>query len=105
MDYKKDIIMFYHIPVDGLTRREAEQQVFEFKEGLETGDFYREYFLPKINSSGKIDIEVINLKEHKTANVEMKFEELEDTLMKYFENNKWLRKQKLQRVLKNKKKK
>lgn len=99
-DYKKDIIIIYHIPVDGLTRQHAEEKVYEMSNYYKTGDFYREYFLPKHDSGGKIDIDFINLKGQKTENIQIKFEELEDTLMKYFEKDKWLRKQKLERIIK-----
>jgi len=104
-DYKKDIIMVYHIPVDGLTRQNAEEQIYEFGEFFKTGDFYREYFLPKRDDNGKIDIEIINLRGQKTENIRVKFEELEDTMMKYYDNIQWQRKHKLKRVLKNKKNK
>jgi hypothetical protein len=99
-DYKKDIIMVYHIPVDGLTRQQAQEMIAEFHQYFYTGEFFREMFLPKTDSGGKIEIEVINLKGHKTENIQIKIEELDDRLMKYFEKDKWLRKSKIERILK-----
>lgn len=99
-EYKKDIIMIYHIPVDGLTRQQAQTQIYEIRKELKTGDFYREIFLPKTYSGGKVDIEVINLKDNKTEHVEIKLEELNDRLMKLFEPDKWKRKIKLKKILK-----
>ena len=98
-DYKKDIIMVYHIPVDGLSRQRSTMIIREFMEQFHTGDFYQELFLPKTNSGGKIDIEIINLKGQKTEHVKVKLEELQDLLMKYFEKDKWLRKQKLSKII------
>jgi len=102
-DYKKDIIMVYHVPVNGLSRQQAEEQLHKFMKSFTTSDFYREYFLPYESANGKdkkIKIEIINLKGNKTENVEIKIEELDDRLMKYFEKDKWLRKQKLKNILK-----
>lgn len=104
-DYKKDIIMIYHIPVDGLTRQKSEHQLYEFMQLYKTGDFYREYFFPKSDGIRKVDIEIINLKGQKTENIQLKFEQLEDTMQKYFEPKRWNRKSKLKRILKWKKKK
>ena len=97
-DYKKDIILVYHIPVDGLTRQHAQEQIYELSEYLKTGEFFREYFFPKRDSGGKVDIEIINLKVNKTEHVEIKIEELDDRLMKYFEPEKRRRKEKLTRI-------
>ena len=100
MDYKKDIIMVYHIPVDGLTRQQAEQQLRDIMKTWTTGDFYREMFIPKTDSGRKVDIEVINLKDNRTEHIEIKLGDLDDSLMKYFEHDKWLRKKKLENICK-----
>lgn len=99
-NYKKDIIMVYHIPVDGLTRQQTHELLTEFMEYTSTGEFFREFFFPKRDSGGKIEIEIINLKGNKTEHVQLKIEQLDDKLMKYFEPDKWKRKSKLERVLK-----
>ena len=99
-DYKKDLIMVYHIPIDGMTRQKAEVILYNFMQNYQTGEFYREYFLPKTNCGGKIDIEIINLKGQKTENVKVKFNELENLMMKYFEPERWKRIHKLKRILK-----
>ena len=98
-DYKKDIILVYHIPVDGLSRQQAEQQIYDIMKTWTIGDFYKELFIPKINSGGKVDIEVINLKGNKIEHIELNLEKLDDSLMKYFEHDKWLRKNKLNRIV------
>jgi len=119
MDYKKDIIMVYHIPVDGLTRQQAEQQLRDIMKTWTTGDFYREYFFPYSTSDEdkslfkkicnlfkndvyekRVKIEIINLKDNKTEHIEIKLEELDDRLMKYIEHDKWLRKKKLENICK-----
>jgi len=99
--YKKDIIIVYHIPVDGLTRQQAEEQIYESGKILFTGDFYKEYFLPYTGGDEKIiKIEIINLKGQKTEKIELKIDELNETIMKYFDYKKWLRLKKLRNVLK-----
>jgi len=99
-DYKKDMIMVYHIPVDGYTRQQSEVILKDFMDGFTTNDFYREYFFPKTNSGGKIDIEILNLKNQKTQNISIKLEELEDIMMKHYDKPKWERKMKLKNILK-----
>ena len=118
-DYKKDLIMIYHIPVDNLSPKHMHQKLYEFMEVFKTDDFYREYFFPYTTSEEdksffkkicnifktdvyekKIKIEIINLKDNKTEHIQIKLDELDDRLMKYFEKDKWLRKKKLQRLCK-----
>jgi len=99
-DYKKDIILVYHIPVDGLSTQRAQEQMYEIMKNFETGEFFRELFLPKKDSGGKIEIEIINLKGQKTEHIQVKIEDLDDRLMKYFEPEKWKRKSKLERIIK-----
>ena len=101
-DYKKDIIIDYHIPVDGLSHQQVEEQFNNMMKHFQTGEFFREYLLPKKDSGGKIDIEIINLKGQKTEHIQIKIEELDDRLMKYFEPEKWKRKSKLERIVKSK---
>lgn len=99
-DYKKDIMMVYHIPVDGLSQQRAEQIMYDFMKLYKTGDFYREMFIPYTGGNEQIvKIEVIDLKNNKTADVRVKLEEIDDNLMKYFEPDRWTRKQKLGRIL------
>ena len=103
-DYKKDIIIIYHIPVDGYTRQQAQEQVYAFMEACRTGDFYREYFLPYTGGKEqKVKIEIINLKDNKTENIEIKLDKIDDILMKYFEPDKWKRKSKFERIINIKK--
>jgi len=118
-DYKKDIIMVYHIPIDDLSPQHAHERLYEFMNLFKTGDFYREYFFPYTTSDEdkslfkkicnlfknnvyekKVKIEIINLKDNKTENIEIKIEELDDRFMKYFEKDKWLRKKKLEKICK-----
>jgi hypothetical protein len=100
-DYKKDIIMVYHIPVDDLSRQRAEEQIYQFSENFTTNDFYREYFLPYTGGEEKIvKIEIINLKGIKTEKIDIKLDEIDERLMKYFEHDKWLRLKKLQKIIK-----
>ncbi len=99
-DYKNDIIIVYHIPVDGQTRQYSNELLNNMRQKFTTNKFFREYFFPKTNSGGKIDIEIINLKANKTENIQIKIEQLDDKFMKYFEHEKWLRKEKLKKIVK-----
>lgn len=47
-----------------------------------------------------VKIEIINLKGNKTERIDIKLDEIDERLMKYFEHDKWLRLKKLQKITK-----
>jgi hypothetical protein len=47
-NYKKDIIIVYHIPVDDLTRQQSHDKLHDMVKYYTTGEFFREYFFQKL---------------------------------------------------------
>ena len=98
----KHIIMIYHIPVDGLTRQNAEQELYEFQLEFQNDEFQAVWVFPYTDGNPrKVIIETIDLKNTTNSKtVEKSLEDIQLKFLKLYEPKKYLRIQKLKRILK-----
>lgn len=102
MNNFKNIIMVYHIPIDGLSRQSTVEQLYEYYKILQDDKYQDVFVFPYTDGTPKkIIIETIDL--NNTINnktVESSLEDIKMKFMKLYEPERWLRIKKLERLLK-----
>jgi hypothetical protein len=89
MNTKEELIIIYHVPVDGMPKQKAMQSLVSLIEAYKSDDFFKQYFCPyKGGNLQKIIIETINIKDSKTEKVESLLENLDNTLEEFLKDYK-----------------
>ena len=99
---KKDLMMIYHVPIpENFSRARTKEILFEVNRQFQNDDFYQVQILPYQPGDGErqdIKIEILDLKNAKKATMSV-IDDINDTTEYYYHYEKWLRKQKLKRLI------